>query len=70
MTEFRAILRTLSNSVNSALNASLTPQDCRILLNFILPRLENKTQFLMDKAAINLTNLASDLIDDLTGKRK
>jgi hypothetical protein len=69
MAEFHAILRTLANSVNSGLNATLTPKDCRFLLEFIIPRLKNKTQYLIDKATINLTNLAEELIDELTGKK-
>jgi hypothetical protein len=65
--ELQAILETLSTSVNTGLNATVTPRDCQILLAFLrLPRPKGETvDRLLNLMTDNLTEIAMQALEDL-----
>lgn len=66
----QAIIRTLSASVESGLNASLTPGDCREILKLIYqaarqnPR-GDQTSFVFEKMKGVVRDFAEGVLDDL-----
>jgi hypothetical protein len=64
--ELKAILETLYASVNTGLNATLTPRDCQLLLSFFrLPRPCGTVDRLLNLMTDNLTEIARQALEDL-----
>lgn len=65
--ELQAILETLQASVNTGLNATLSPKDCRLLLAFLRsPRSKGGTvDRILQKMTDTLTEVAEQALEDL-----
>lgn len=65
--QIAAVINVLRASIDQGLNASLTPQDCAVLL-FVLRSRENKTTMspAMRKIVTMVSDFADGILDDLS----
>ena len=70
-----ALLNTLFTSVKTGLNASLTPEDCKLLLHLLGPESTDRSASvneLLDQVYYNITSAArtaiENMTDDIVGK--
>jgi hypothetical protein len=64
----RAIYKTLLVSVRTGLNATLTPDDSKTLINMLRPdntKIKKRKENPLDRIARNLGNALADTIEDL-----
>lgn len=70
-----ALLNTLFTSVKTGLNASLTPEDCKLILSLLEPKSIDRPSSvnqLLDEMYYNITHAArtaiENMTDDIVGK--
>jgi len=63
-------LELLKKSIDTGLNANLTPEDCKELVYFIRSLLaKRKTSMLLDKMETNVSELFKGIIDEILEKK-
>lgn len=64
-------LELLKKSIDTGLNANLTPEDCRELVYFIRSLIvrKSKTSILLDKMETNVSELFKGIIDEILEKK-